>query len=614
MEISKQIQDEINSRQSGMCGHCGRLIDEIQGAQREFLTLKSADKANPTVDNSVLICNYCTPEIRKITEQPDYSMKKYSFGYAGFSNYSQETKLIDFREEVEKTLAFINNSGDLRASRNMLNETIKTLRTLGLPKEVYDDLNAQLSSKLSDLIEGQKAEYAKMEVLQKENFEKLKVKIEEVYNAVAQVAVESEAIKEVRERLIKVQNEMNSLNLNREDKDGLIAKFNEAFNILSGKQAEDREKYEMECSENYLNLKPKVESACEFAAIHPIFKEARQKLIEVQNLFKGLKLKRDNREELFNKMQTAFAELNAKQDAEREGVGQEADENYEKIKPVVEEAINIADNSTNYKEARATLVDAQGSIKLMKLRKEQREVLYDAIRGAFDRLNERQSDEREIFEKEANENNEVIVAKLSEVEKELNNEPEFNKIRDILIAIQAEIKLLNLKRDHRNQAFGKIRELFGILDEKRKAYRINRVAMKASRLNSVKGNLSSRVIRLEDSITWDYKSLNFQKEKLANLIDREDPKIIEEINAKIAMFDERIKEKEANIAELKKRLEDVDKDINQIAKNKNERDDAETAETAEATPEAVAEPEATETPATEQATPEAPAEEQGSEA
>ncbi len=570
MELSKQIQEEINQRQNGMCGHCGRLIDEIEGVQREFIALNSKDIEQPSLEKCVQICNYCTEEVKNLMSDANYDLKKYNFTYAGFNEYSAENKLDDFRQEIDSAIEFVNNSKDIKASKNIINEKIKTLRSLGFDKEIYDDFNSKLFAKLNELFDLQKEEYAKIEVVQKENYENIKNKLDSVYNNLSNPELQWDSIKEIREDLIKIQNEMNSLNLNRENKDSLVAKFSESFNILSQKQSDDREKYEMECSENYLNLKSKVDEVFDFAANHPIFKESRRRLIEVQGMFKGLTLKKDNREELFNKIQQAFTDLNAKQDAEREGYGIEADENYEKIKPVIVEAISIADNSTNFKQARTELVDAQGSLRVLKLKKEQREELYGLIREAFDRLNARQSEERGIYEKETNQNNASIIEKLDEVEKDLNNDPEFNKIRDMLISIQSEVKLLNLKREQRNNAFTKIRELFSILDEKRKNYRLNKINQKHNRLNSIKSNLSSRLHRIEESISWDYKSLNFQKEKLANLIDNEEQKIIDDINAKIQMHNERIVEKENNINELKTRLEEIEKELENIDKQDKE--------------------------------------------
>lgn len=592
MEISKQIQDEINSRQCGMCGVCGRVIDEIEGATREFIVLNSQEMPNPNANNSVQVCNYCSPEISNKTKEKNYSLKKYVFPLAGFSNYTDEDKLNDFKEEVEKTLSFIETSNDLRASRNMLNETINTLRTLKFNKEIYEEFNAKLSSKLTDLIDSQKAQYVKIEQSQKENYEAIKSKLDEVNKEVIQEYLDSDTIKTIREKLITIQNEMNSLNLIKDNKDELLDKFSKAFTILSEKQAADREKYEMECSENYLTLKPVVEAAVEFAMNHPIFREGKQRLIEAQSKFKGLKLKKDNRDELYNKLQEAFTVVKSRQEAEREVFDKEADINYEKVKPVIEEAINIADNAVNFKEARATLVDAQATIKELKLRKDARESFFDAIREAFNRLNDRQSAEREVFDKETSENFENINLRLQTIEAELNDDPEFNKIRDLLIAVQADVKLITLRHEQRNSAFSKIRDLFAVLDEKRKIYRQNKASQRSTRLTGVKSNLLSRIGRLEEQITWDIKSLNFQKEKLQNMPqDEESASIIAEINDKINMFTERVKEKENNIADLKKRLEDVEKDIANIKSPE-----------AEATPapapatEAPA-PEATETPA-----------------
>ncbi len=559
MEISAQLREEINLRQKGMCGQCGKKFDEIDGTiEKIFLPLSSTVANNPSMDTTVLICNYCNNENKVII--PDinnYNMKKYHFIYAGFESYTLEQKIEDFRDEVNVLFESLKQSTDIRDSRNKINEKIKFLKALALGREAYEEFNTKLSAALDEINQKQRQEFEKLDQEQITNYNSIKEKVEEAIQETENIV----EFKTAREKLISVQTEMNSLTLKREHKDELVQKFNIAFQNLNKRQSEEWEKYEMEYSENYLNLKKIVEEAVIFAADNPNFKEAREKLIAAQQNFKGLRLKKENREELFKKIQDAFDSLKERQNADREGFDEEADENYVKIKPVVDDAITFAKDVTNFKQGREALMSAQAAIKGIKLRKEHRDELYAAIRTTFEGLNERQTEEREVFDKETDENNSKLIEQLAKCTEELNNDPEFNKIRDILIAVQGDVKLLKLKREQRNQLFTKIRELFAILDTKRKEYRDNKATDKRNKLNSIYANLQNKIARIEESISWDIKSLNFQKEKLANIDPEEDAKIVEDINNKIAMFDERVKEKEESIADTKKRLEDIQQEI-----------------------------------------------------
>lgn len=562
MEISAQLREEINLRQKGMCGQCGKKFEEIDSTiGKIYLPLNSAVAANPTLDTTVLICNYCNNENKVI--MPDvtkYDMKKYHFNYAGFENYSVEHKIEDFRDEVTNALESLKSISDIREARNRINEKIKFLKALALGREAYEEFNTKLIAALDELNQKQRQEFEKLEQEQITNYGNIKIKVEEAIQETENIV----EFKTAREKLIAVQTEMNSLTLKREHKDELVQKFNIAFQNLNKRQAEEWEKYEMEYSENYLNLKKVVEEAIAFAADNPNFKEAREKLIAAQQNFKGLRLKKENREELFKKVQDAFDALKERQNADREGFDEEADENYAKIKPVVDDAITFAKDVTNFKQGREALMSAQAAIKGIKLRKEHRDELYAAIRATFEGLNERQTEEREVFDKETDENYSKLNEQLAKCTDELNNDPEFNKIRDILIAVQGDVKLLKLKREQRNQLFTRIRELFAILDVKRKEYRDNKAADKRNKLNSIFVNLQNKIARIEESISWDIKSLNFQKEKLANIDAEEDPKVVEDINSKIAMFEERVKEKEESIAETKKRLDDIQKEMHEV--------------------------------------------------
>jgi flagellar hook-basal body complex protein FliE len=200
---------------------------------------------------------------------------------------------------------------------------------------------------------------------------------------------ESEIINKGRDALIEVQNQFKEMNLKRDHREEVVKLLDEAFDHLNQKQAEERERYEMECIENYHNLKAIVDEALEFFQNSDNLRDVRLKLIEAQNSFKGLVLKKEQREEQFDRIQKAFDILNEKQAAEREEFEQEAEENYSKLKIVIDEAIEFSKNAEIFKDARQKLIQAQKEIRGKKLRKIQRDNLYGAIREAFEQLNKR---------------------------------------------------------------------------------------------------------------------------------------------------------------------------------------------------------------------------------
>jgi hypothetical protein len=74
---------------------------------------------------------------------------------------------------------------------------------------------------------------------------------------------------------------------------------------------------EDESLQNYLILKETVELGLASAGRAKDLREAKGLLIEVQSHFKGLKLRREDREELYTRLQNAFTEVNAKIENER---------------------------------------------------------------------------------------------------------------------------------------------------------------------------------------------------------------------------------------------------------------------------------------------------------
>jgi hypothetical protein len=250
------------------------------------------------------------------------------------------------------------------------------------------------------------------------------------------------------------------MNLKRDHREEVVKLLDEAFDHLNQKQAEERERYEMECIENYHNLKAIVDEALEFFQNSDNLRDVRLKLIEAQNSFKGLVLKKEQREEQFDRIQKAFDILNEKQAAEREEFEQEAEENYSKLKIVIDEAIEFSKNAEIFKDARQKLIQAQKEIRGKKLRKIQRDNLYGAIREAFEQLNKRQDEYREEFDKEAEENFQMLKKNIDGAISYALNTDNYNEARETLIKAQNAIKGMRLKKEQMDSLFSSIRETF----------------------------------------------------------------------------------------------------------------------------------------------------------
>ncbi len=462
--------------------------------------------------------------------------------------------------EVEYLLEISNSSTEWKELRNRHKEISSTMHNLSLPQESTQELSDKLNSALELVIARQKAEYEANQKEFNENYDRIKV----IVNSAVDASKTEPEYKKSREALLAAQNEFKSAKLLREHKEEFIQLINNAFEDLNKRQMEERENYEMECIENYHSLKAKVDEAINFANSSPNFTNARKALIEAQGEIKGKRLKREQRDSLYQVIRDCFDSLNVRQSEERITMDSESEANYAKIKKVVDEAISFAQNvNDNFKEARETLISAQGAIKNTRLRKEQRDELYAAIRAVFEEVNSKQSEDREKYEKECGENYSKLKTKVEEAFVDVENTGDFRLIREGLIAVQNEIRILKLTKDQRTELFTRLRGAFELFDKRRNEYFEKRKEDKANKLTSIKSNLEMKIDRLRESIEKDNESLELQKNKLAEVGDNESFR--GEIEQRINAINDRIKEKQDKIIETEQRIKEIENEATEEA-------------------------------------------------
>ena len=463
-----------------------------------------------------------------------------------------------FKTELDKAVAFTGESTDWREIRKQLVDVRDRLKALFLKEEDNHELNDIIRATLESVNQRQSEEQEKLDQESQANYDS----VIGIVNESVEFAKTSNDFKKSREALLAAQDAFKNIKLKRSHKDELYKMINTAFDGVSQKQNEDRENYEMECIENYHNLKNKIDAAIEFSNKSEIFAEARKALINVQSLIKGLKLKREQRDELYQLIRDAFDGVNTRQENERLEFANITNENYDKIKKVVTDSIAFAESSEDYSLSREQLINAQNQIKAMKLKRDQRDELFAEIRAVFETLNEKQSSERESYDTECNQNYEKLTEKINDCFGLVHGTTEFNIIRESLITVQGEVRIARLKKDQRNELFSRIREAFSLFDKKKNEYYDQRKEDKTSKLQDIKTNLIEKIARLEDVMAKDLESLEIQKSKLSD--SSIDEFLISEINTKIGNIESRIKEKQESIDQSKARIAEIDVEISKL--------------------------------------------------
>ena len=291
------------------------------------------------------------------------------------------------------------------------------------------------------------------------NYNNLKVKLEQTIKKVKNTANHRDA----KGLLIEVQNEFKGLKLIRENREELYNKLQAEFLILNKKIEDERTSYENEAALNYLKLKNEVDEAV-FIAYNPkSFKESWDFLIEIQSDFKGARLHPDQRNELYARLQDAFAKLKEYQDRGPAIDETEALNNYKHLKVETEEAVSLAESTDDIGQAMGTLIKVQEDLKNSVLMRDQRDELHDKIQEAFRKVKAKKEELSISISIESESNYNEFKPKAEELLDVAKGTTDFHNVRESLKDLQHEIRESQLLRPQKEELYAILQEAFEIL-------------------------------------------------------------------------------------------------------------------------------------------------------
>jgi hypothetical protein len=218
--------------------------------------------------------------------------------------------------------------------------------------------------------------------------------------------------------------------------------------------------------ENYVTLKAVLEAGLTSANQAENLREAKGFLIEVQNHFKGLMLRREDREELYGKLQDAFAGVNRKIEDERLEFENEAFANYADLKPAVSEAAELALTSEDTKSTWDRLLEIQNRMKGAKLLREHRDELYAGLQDAFGMIKIRRDEARQVFDQEAHLNYTRLKSLVEKGLQQAEETHEYKETREFLKKIQSEFKGTKMIHEQREELYSRLQTAFDILGKR----------------------------------------------------------------------------------------------------------------------------------------------------
>jgi hypothetical protein len=301
------------------------------------------------------------------------------------------------------------------------------------------------------------------------NYNLLKSKLE---NVLKKIKLTTD-LKQAKLFLIEIQGEFKNIKLKREDREELYGKLQAAFAEINNKIENERLAFENESAKNYLILKPRIEDA-EFLANHPKdYRESFEFLIEVQNQFKALRLQREQREVLYNRLQKAFEILKSNQPIYKKQEYIQVDINSDDIQQKVENVCKNIEVTEDYYDAKEQLIEVQSELKATNISREIKDELFDKIQKSFTIINLKREDKVKSIEEESSNHFDNFKNQIFEISERLKTDKDFKTIKEKLKSIQLELRDINLTKEHRKELFDLIQLNFEKtveLQDKEKGY------------------------------------------------------------------------------------------------------------------------------------------------
>lgn len=299
-------------------------------------------------------------------------------------------------------------------------------------------------------------------VILEENYRQCRKKV----SAAQQDLVSGKDRKQIKESLIRVQQEMKNLKFNRDEREELWNAIQSVFEQLHQAYEADQALFEHEAFQNYSRLKTLVENAVFLSRKAPDVREAKAVLIEAQQEFKGLRMIKEQREELYQQIQREFDRVNGVLEQEKGRFQAEAEQNYTEIRQLVEEAVFKVRTDAPPAQIREFLIQVQNELKGKSLLKEHREEMFQKLQDAFSVLNMKISEEKEMVRLGAEHQYEELLKRAKSLLAEANTTTDFKTAREELRHVQTLLKESQVFKEQRDILYQMLQDVFQVLNQR----------------------------------------------------------------------------------------------------------------------------------------------------
>lgn len=286
---------------------------------------------------------------------------------------------------VEKALFEARYNDDIRQAWDFCISVQSEFRGIKLQKEIRELLYQQLQEAF-DILKQRRSQ--QQSALEQKSLSWKKELLPEVEALVAEAEKATDVEAHWR-KLIELQQEIKDRDLTFEARNELLNKLQEAFTIIKLRREEKQAEVAQQSFSNALTLEEMITEGEALAATSDEFKVVFDRLKQIQQAFREFSLPADEREEPYQRLQQAFETIKGRQEAWFNERDRETRENYNRLKPLVLNALERARTSNEFKKTREMLKNVQAEFKGLRMKAESREELYSQLQKAFVILNQR---------------------------------------------------------------------------------------------------------------------------------------------------------------------------------------------------------------------------------
>ncbi|MCX6232696.1 MAG: hypothetical protein NTZ33_14255 [Bacteroidetes bacterium] len=460
----------------------------------------------------------------------------------------------ELKNKLEQTISKVSKLSDLREAKGLLIEVQQSFKGLKLQREDREELYNKLQDNFAIINQKINDERLNFENEAALNYFNIKNKVDEATYMVHH----SRDSKETWNFLIEVQSLFKGAKLQREHRETLYARLQEAFIALKEIKDYENKSFVAEAVQNYSQLKQGVDEGIEFCNNTDDIRGAKDRLINLQSALREAVLTKEQRDELHTKIQTAFDFINLRKEEETEKNTALSETQYEDLSPKVKNLLALAQQSNDFKTIREELKLLQTGIKDSGLLWEQRHELQTILQQTFEILNERQDADRNNYTKEASENYKWLKSLVEKGLLQAEETHEYKDTREFLKKIQSEFKGIKMIKEEREELYSRLQSAFEILNTRVDEYFHTKKKNWEVRMQYKLAETNTEIHELKASIERDKENLSELEDHLDILKSSgKDNTARAGIEARIISAKAGIEKKLQEINRLEKEMQDL---------------------------------------------------------